>query len=96
MAQRLYHALHNTENSFFVVATSPLPMPTSSTSTAMVPSVRVIISPPTSSTQPITSTSAAWPTILPLAFTSEALFQQSQQSTFMSQLIQQATAAVAS
>ena len=64
MAQRLHHALHNAENSSFVVATSPLPMPTSSTSTAMAPSVLVTIPPPTSSTQPIMSTSAALPTVL--------------------------------
>ena len=99
MTQRLYHALHNIENSSFVVATSPIPMPTSSTSTAMVPSLLVMIPPPASLTQPIMSTSAALPTILPSAITSEASFQpelQSQLSTLMRQLIQQATAAVAS
>ena len=97
MTQRLYHALHNIENSSFVVATSPIPMPTSSTSTAMVPSLLVMIPPPASLTQPIMSTSAALPTILPSAITSEASFQpelQSQLSTLISQLIQRATAAV--
>ena len=98
MAQRLYHTLHNMENSSFVIATSPLPMPTSSTLTAMVSSVLVMIPPPTSSTQLIMSTSAALPTILPSAVTFEASFQpelRSQLFTLMSQLIQQATAAVA-
>ena len=87
MAQRLYHTLHNTENSSFVIATSPLPMPTSSTLTAMVSSVLVMIPPPTSSTQLIMSTSAALPTILPSAVTYEASFQpelRSQLITLMS------------
>ena len=95
MAQRLYHALHNAENSSFVVATYAHLI--NIVSNGAICAIATI-PPPTSSTQPIMSTSAALPTILPSAVTSEASFPpelQSQLSTLMSQLIQQATAAVA-
>ena len=105
MAQRLYHALHNADNSPSIVTTSPPPVRSSSTSTATsypsatASSVPTTIPPPPNSTRPIISTSAAMPTIPPSAVASEVSSQpqlQSQLSSLMSHLIQQATAAISS
>ena len=105
MAQRLYHALHNADHSSSIVTTTPPPVPTSLTSTTTscqsttASSMPSTIPPPLNSTQPIMSTSAVMPTILPPAVTSEVSFQSElhlQLTSLMSRLIQQATAAVAS
>ena len=104
MAQRLYHALHNANHSFSIVTTTPPPVPTSLTSTTSwqsttASSMPSTIPPPLNSTRPIMLTSAAMPTIPPLAVTSKVSFQlelQPQLTSLMSRLIQQATAAVAS
>ena len=105
MAQRLYHALHNTDHSSSIVTTIPPPVPTSPTSTTtsyqstMALSMPSTIPPPLNSTRPIMSTSAAMSTIPPPAITSKVSFQpelQPQLASLMSRLMQQATAAVAS
>ena len=105
MAQRLYHALHNADNSPSIVTTSPPPVRSSSTLTATsypsatASSVPATIPPSPNSTRPIISTSAAMPTIPPSAVASEVSSQpelQSQLSSLMSHLIQLATAAISS
>ena len=72
MAQRLYHALHNAENSSFVVATYAHLI--NIVSNGAICAIATI-PPPTSSTQPIMSTPAPLRTILPSAVTSEASFR---------------------
>ena len=111
MAQRLYHALRNADHSSSIVTTTPLPVPTSptSTKTSCQSNTGGVIHAIDNSgphlslnlTRPIMSTSACSHvyTIPPTAVTSEVSFQpelQPQLTSLMSRLIEQATAAVAS
>ena len=105
MAQRLYHALRNTNHSSSIVTTTTPPVLTSPTSTTTLCqsttalSMPSTISPPLNSMRPTMSTSAAMSSIPYPAITSEVSFQpelQLQLTSLMSRLIQRATAAVAS
>ena len=88
MAQRLYHALYNANDSSSVVTNTPPPPSTSLTPTATsFPSTMENLM------QPIISTSPVLLSISPLAITFKVLFQpelQSQLSSLMSRIIQRA------
>ena len=105
MAQRLYHTLHDVEDSSATAPTVPLLSPTSLTA-PLQPLLPSTTAPPSNLTQRfisttalIMSTSAALPVIPPFSSATGAPFQpalQSQLSSLMDQLIQQAMATVAS